>query len=218
MGLLKGILFDMDGVLVDSEAFICEAAIQMFAEHGVTATPADFLPFVGTGENRYLGGVAEKYSVPFDLERDKRRTYALYEQRVHGRLAPLRGVPEFLRMCRERGLKTAVATSADRIKMEINLREIGLPAEHFDATVNGLDIEHKKPHPEVFLTAAARLGLRPEECLVVEDAINGIQAARAAGCRCLALTTSFSRNSLANAGADWIAADLADAPEDATRW
>jgi beta-phosphoglucomutase-like phosphatase (HAD superfamily) len=69
--MIRGVLFDMDGVLVDSEEFMCEAAVRMFAEKGLTVTKEDFDPFVGMGENRYLGGVAEKYGAEFDLEKDK---------------------------------------------------------------------------------------------------------------------------------------------------
>ncbi|MBK9390055.1 MAG: HAD hydrolase-like protein [Bacteroidetes bacterium] len=65
--MIKGVLFDMDGVLVDSERFIARAAIMMFEELGVQVKPEDFHPFVGTGENRYLGGVAEKYGITVDL-------------------------------------------------------------------------------------------------------------------------------------------------------
>lgn len=208
--MLEAVIFDMDGVLLDSEQFICRAAIRMFAEKGIAVQPEDFRPFVGAGENRYLGGVAEKYGAPFDLEQDKRRAYAIYEELVQGRLAPLPGVHRFLDACTARGLRIAVATSADRVKMEINLREIGIPGERFDALVNGLDVEHKKPHPEIFLTAAERLGARPSHCLVVEDAVNGVAAARAAGMRCLAVMTSFDAEALR--GADWFCHTLDDAP------
>jgi beta-phosphoglucomutase len=210
--MLKGILFDMDGVLVDSEKFICEAAIQMFSEQGVNVKPGDFLPFVGTGENRYLGGVAEKYGYKIDLERDKTRTYDIYAEMVRGKLEPLKGVKEFIAICREKKLKLAVATSADKVKMEINLGEIGIPATTFDATVNGLEVVHKKPDPEIFIKAALKLGLRPEDCLVVEDAVNGIKAGKAAGCKCLALTTSFPAELLKEA--DWIVKDLSEATGD----
>ena len=211
----RGVIFDMDGVLCDSEPFICEAACRMFAErHNVTVSPEDFLPFVGAGENRYLGGVAEKHGVKLDLEPDKARTYAVYLEIIKGRLGPLPGVIEFVRECRRCGLKLAVATSADRVKLEGNLREIGLAIETFDVTVNGLQIERKKPHPDIFQLAAKRLGLSPETCLVVEDAPNGVQAAKAAGCKCLGLTTSFSESLLRQAGADWIAPNLAGVPRE----
>jgi len=207
---IRGVIFDMDGVLCDSEPFICEAACRMFAElHAVEVAPEDFIPFVGAGENRYLGGVAEAHGVTLDLERDKARTYEIYLQIIQGRLQPLPGVREFIAACRAAGLKLAVATSADYVKMVGNLTELSLPPETFDECVNGLDVTHKKPHPEIFLLAASRIGLPAERCVVVEDAPNGVRAARSAGSACLALTSSFSEAQLRAAGADWVAPDLA---------
>ena len=127
------VIFDMDGVLVDSEAFICQAAIAMFAELGVQAQESDFLPFVGMGENRYLGGVAEKYAAPFSLERDKARTYAIYLDLIVGaQLDALPGVHDFIGELKAHGFKTAVASSADLVKVAANLREIGLPFDSFE--------------------------------------------------------------------------------------
>ena len=89
----RGVVFDMDGVLCDSEPFICEAARRMFAEkYQLQVRPEDFLPFVGAGENRYLGGVAEQYGITWDLQEDKRRTYDIYLDIIRGRLEPLAGV------------------------------------------------------------------------------------------------------------------------------
>jgi beta-phosphoglucomutase len=206
----------MDGVLLDSEEFMCESAIRMFAEKGLTVRKEDFAPFVGMGENRYLGGVAEKYGCRFDLETDKARAYAIYAEITAGKLVPLPGVHAFIVRCRARNLKLAVATSADRIKMEINLRALGLPLGTFSITVNGLEVERKKPYPDIYLEAARRLGLKPHECLVVEDAVSGIEAGKAAGCRCLALMTSFPAEKLHRA--DWICNTLADAPEEVLTW
>ncbi|MGO8749793.1 MAG: HAD family hydrolase [Thermoguttaceae bacterium] len=211
----RGVVFDMDGVLCDSEPFICEAAMRMFRErHNIVVTGDDFIPFVGAGENRYLGGVAEKYGVRLDLEADKKRTYEIYLDIIRGRLQPLAGVREFISRCRQLGMKAAVATSADEVKMRGNLREIGLPPETFDVCVNGLEVVRKKPDPEIFLLAVRRLGLTPGVCLVVEDAPNGIAATKAAGSKCLGLTSSFSAADLQSAGADWIAPDLARVPAD----
>ena len=207
--MIQAVLFDMDGVLVDTERQICQAAIEMFKELGYRVQPADFLPFVGTGENRYIGGVAEKYGIPLDIEAAKFRTYTIYGEIVHGQLEPLAGVHDFISQCRVKGIKTAIATSADLMKMEINLREIGLPVETFDATVNGLEVERKKPSPDIYLKAAQKIGIEPSHCLVVEDAINGVQAAKAANMYCLALTTSFKAAQLKQA--DWICRDLSEA-------
>lgn len=204
--MLKAIIFDMDGVLVDSEPFILEAATRMFAERGLTVQPEDFKPFVGAGENRFVGGPAEKYGFPLDIESAKARTYAIYDAITRGRLTPLPGAVEFIASARADGYRLAVASSADRIKININLREIGVPADTFDAIVSGEDVVNKKPAPDIFLAAAARLGVPPVDCIVVEDAVNGVAAAKAAGMRCLALTTSFTPEQLA--GADWIRPDL----------
>ena len=164
---------------------------------------------VGTGENRYIGGVAEKYGLAIDIEKAKARTHEIYLRIIRGRLRPIIGAGEFIDWCRRLGLKTAVATSADFVKMQGNLREIDLPPELFDVVVTGLDIERKKPAPDIFLLAARRLGLEPTDCLVVEDAPNGIQAAKAAGCKCLGLPGSFAEGELLAAGADWTSPHLA---------
>jgi HAD superfamily hydrolase (TIGR01509 family) len=214
--MIKGVLFDMDGVLVDSEEYICRAAIEMFRENGVTVQPADFKPFVGTGENRYIGGVAEKYLPSLDIQSAKIRTYEIYDRIVSGSIRPLPGAVELVRWCRERGLKTSVATSADRTKMVINLREMGIGENDFDATVNGDEVERKKPFPDIFILAAAKIGLKASECLVVEDAVSGIRAAKAAGCHVLAVTTSFQREALQEA--DWICDSLLNFPEEAFNW
>lgn len=209
---MDAVLFDMDGVLADSEEFIAEAAKAMFAEtYRVTVTLADFLPFVGAGEDRYLGGVAAQYGVVPDLPRDKARTYEIYGELIQGRLKALPGAVQFVRACRARGLKTALATSADKPKMVSTLAAIGLAEADFDATVNGLDVARKKPFPDIFLEAARRVGVAPADCLVVEDAVNGVKAALAAGCRCLALATTFPEADLRNAGAVQILQDLSQA-------
>ncbi|MEI6971368.1 MAG: HAD-IA family hydrolase [bacterium] len=217
-GEIDGIIFDMDGVLCDSESFICEAAVRLFeVKYGITVKPADFIPFVGTGENRYLGGVAEKYGVTLDLRADKQFTYDTYLDLIRGRLRPLAGVESFTAAARRSGMKLAVASSADKVKVEGNLREIGMLSATFDAIVDGLEVENKKPAPDIFQLAARRIGLDCEACLVVEDAPNGLQAGKSAGCRCLGITSSFSHGVLAGAGADWICANLAEVPDELRR-
>lgn len=208
---IRGIIFDMDGVLCDSEPFICEAACRMFREFGVTANPEDFRPFVGMGEDRFLGSVAEKYGLKFDPAIHKARTYAIYLEIIRGRLEPMNGVRAFLAACRAHGLRMAVASSADEVKVMGNLMEIGCAPEVFDAVLNGLLVENKKPAPDLFLLAAERIGLPPSACLVAEDAPSGLRAARAAGCRALGVRSSFDDATLRAAGAAWTVADLAEA-------
>jgi beta-phosphoglucomutase len=213
---LKAILFDMDGVLLDSEEYICRAGILMFGEKGYVVSPKDFLEFTGMGENRYLGGVAEKHGIPFELEKDKARCYEIYGEIVAGKLQPFGGVIEFIEKCRSRGLKLAVASSADPTKVMINLEEIGIPASTFETIVTGLDIERKKPSPDIFLKAAENLGIDASECLVIEDAVSGVKAGKAAGAKVLALTTSFPAEELA--GADWIASLLTEVGDEVLDW
>jgi len=214
--MLQGVLFDMDGVLVDSESFICEAAVKMFEEKGLTVKKEDFIPFVGTGENRYIGGVAEKYNFPINIEQVKARTYEIYKVIVKNKIQALPGAKEFIERCRKKSLKLALVTSADEVKMLINLKEIGIPTSKFDVLINGLDVERKKPFPDIYLKAAGELELKPENCLVVEDAVSGVNAAKAAGMRCLALLTSFNKIDLI--GSDWIVQNLKSAPEEAINW
>ncbi len=214
--MIRGILFDMDGVLADSESFICKAALMMFSEIGLKAEPEDFKPFVGTGENRYIGGVAEKYNLKVDIEKVKARTYEIYNKIIRGELKPLPGASGFVATCRKRGFRLAIATSADKIKMEATLREIGIPRTTFDAAITGSDITNKKPAPDIYLKAAELIDLNPGDCLVVEDAISGVRAAKAAGCRCLAVANSFDSSYLSDA--DWICNSLDNVPEAALNW
>ena len=214
--MIEAVLFDMDGVLVDSEAYIREAAIRMFAEKGYGVSEEDFMPFTGMGENRYLGGVAEKHQIPFELEKDKRRTYEIYADLVKGKLKPLEGVKEFIYNCIFKNLRLAVASSADPVKVHINLEEIGLDRSLFQAIVTGMDIEHKKPAPDIFIKAAELLEVEPKKCLVVEDAISGVKAGKSAGAKVLALRTSFSTKELSKA--DWITDTLATCPAEVLDW
>lgn len=197
--MIRAVIFDMDGVLTDSEPLICAAAMEMFRERGVEVQAADFHPFVGTGENRYIGGVAEKYGVALDITAAKARTYELYLAMVPRRLEAFPGAVELVRACREAGMPCAVASSADRIKIEANLNKIGLPPATWQAIVTAEDVERRKPDPDIFLLASARLGVPPSRCTVVEDAVNGIAAAKAAGMRCVAVASTFSAGHLVRA-------------------
>lgn len=214
--MIKGVLFDMDGVLVDSEEYICKAGMAMFEEKGLKVSPEDFKPFIGMGENRYLGGVAEKYNLDHNIEEIKARTYQIYDELVRGKIKPLPGVIDFMNKCRAKGLKLAVATSADEPKMLINLREIGLSGNDFHTLIDGTMVEHKKPDPEIYLTAARAINVSPQNCLVVEDAISGVEAAKKADARCLAVMSSFTEEELQRA--DWIVEDLKNVPEEVLNW
>jgi beta-phosphoglucomutase len=196
---MRAVIFDMDGVLTDSEPLICAAAMEMFREKGVVVQASDFHPFVGAGENRYIGGVAEKYAVALDIVQAKARTYEIYLAMVPARLEAFPGAVALVQQCRAAGRPCAVASSADRIKIEANLNKIGLPPSTWQAIVTAEDVERRKPAPDLFLKAASYLGVSPEQCTVVEDAVNGIAAAKAAGMRCVAVTSTFPAEHLVQA-------------------
>ena len=96
---------------------------------------------------------------------------------------------------------------SDEVKVTANLAELGFPPSRFDAVVNGLQVARKKPAPDIFLSAATKLGLLPVQCTVVEDAVNGVQAARAAGMRCVAVAQTFPAAQLESA--DLVRRDIA---------
>jgi HAD superfamily hydrolase (TIGR01509 family) len=196
---ITAVIFDMDGVLTDSEPLINEAAVAMFREQGLVVQPEDFRPFVGAGEDRYIGGVAEKHHWPLDLPAAKRRTYEIYLELIPARLRAFPGAQGLVRSCRAAGLRIGVASSTDQVKIFANLRQIGLPPEFWDAVVVGEDVKIKKPAPDIFLCAAGRLKVPPGQCAVLEDAVNGVQAAKAAGMRCVAVTQTFAAEQLAAA-------------------
>lgn len=211
--LIEGVIFDMDGVLIDSEEFICQAARQMFKDrYDADVPPEDFLPFVGAGETKYIGGPAEKHGIDINMPDDKVRTYEIYLEIIKGKLGPLPGADTFIRGLKARGVKVAVASAADRMKVDGNLEAIGFTEADFQAVITGSDVQRHKPDPQCFLMAMEGMGLTPEVCCVVEDAVNGCKAAKAAGMRCLGITSSFDDATLRDAGADWTAPDLAHVP------
>jgi len=204
------VLFDMDGVLVDSETVINEAAIIGLKEYGINARPEDFIPFVGAGEDRYIGGVAEKYGVKYKSEM-KERVYQIYLDIVDEKIKVFDGVIGLLDMLKSNKNKMALVSSADLVKINANLKAAGIAKDYFDAIISGEDVQHKKPSPDIYLHASKKLGTKPENCIVIEDAINGIQAAKAAGMKCIAVTTSFSRDIIAKEQPDYICDNLNEA-------
>jgi beta-phosphoglucomutase len=196
---IRAAIFDMDGVLADSEPLLNAAAIAMFKEKGLIVQPEDFYPFVGAGEDRYIGGVAQNYGFSLDLPAAKQRTYEIYLDLVPSRLEAFPGANDLVLACHEAQLLVAVASSADKIKVVANLQKIGLPLEFWDAVVTSEQVKHNKPAPDVFLFAAQSLGANPAACVVIEDAVNGIQAAKEAGMRCVAVAQTFPAEHLQKA-------------------
>jgi len=209
------VIFDMDGVLCDSEPFIAAAAAEALRRrYGIAVTREDFLPFVGSGEDRFISGAAERHGVAADLAIDKPLTYEIYLELIRDSLQPVNGVHGFLAEARAAGLRLAVATGSDRPKLNGNLAAIGIPESAFDVVVSAEQVTHKKPDPESFLRAVERLGLPASRCRVVEDARNGVKAGRAAGCAVLGITSSQAADVLLGEGALAVAADFTAIPAD----
>jgi len=207
------VVFDLDGTLCDSEPFIAAAAAEALRRrYGIIVSVEDFAPFVGAGDDRYISGGAAAHGIAADLAIDKPLTYEVYLELIPGALQPVAGAAAFIERLRAGGLHLALATGSDRRKLEWSLDAIGLSGALFDATVSADDVVRKKPDPETFLVAIARLGLAPERCLVAEDARNGVLAGRAAGCEVLGIASSQTPDVLLDAGARYVARDFTTLP------
>ncbi|XP_028779438.1 protein SUPPRESSOR OF QUENCHING 1, chloroplastic [Neltuma alba] len=210
-GKVSAVLFDMDGVLCNSEIISGRAAVDVFAELGVQVTGEDFIPFRGTGEANFLGAVASLKGVKgFDTEAAKKRFYEIYLDK-YAKPESAIGFPgalELISQCKEKGLKVAVASSADRVKVNANLAAAALPPSLFDAILSADAFEKLKPAPDMFLAASRMLNVPPSECIVIEDALAGVQAAKAAQMRCIAVRTTLSDEALESADPTLIRDDI----------
>lgn len=204
---MNAVLFDMDGVLVNSESVITEAAILALREFGVNADYSEFHQFTGMGENSFIGGVAMLHGKEYTLDM-KSRTYEIYLELIPGLIEVYPGTKPLLERLKLAGIPAALASSADSVKVKANLQAADIPEDLFSAIISGDDVVNKKPAPDIYLLAAERCGASPEEAIVVEDAISGIQAAKAAGMKCVAVMTSFDERTLRDTGADAVCGDI----------
>jgi len=209
LSLYKAIIFDMDGVLVDSEDVILQAALAGLKEYDVTASPEDFTPFIGAGEDRYIGGVAQKYGKPYKIEM-KTRVYDIYLTLVNTHIKVYSGTNTILQFFSEKGFVMGIGSSADRVKVNANLKAAKIPVSFFRKIFCGEDVERKKPFPDIYIQTAAALGINPSQCCVIEDAVNGIKAAKSAGMAACGITTSFTEGELLAAGADAVVSRIED--------
>jgi beta-phosphoglucomutase len=207
--MTRGVLWDLDGTLVDSEEFHWQSWVHALGIEGVTISYDQFKASFGQRNDRILGGWLGGTSSTDRIERVAEAKEAEYRRLaiVHG-LTPLPGAVEWLVRLRARGWRQAIASSAPRENVDVMLRALGL-SSHFDAIVASEDVTRGKPDPQVFLTAASRLSVRPSHAVVVEDAAAGIEAARRAGMKSIGVGRG------ATLDADLFVRSLADLPEDA---
>lgn len=182
---MKAVIFDMDGVLVDSQPYHFKADIDTMAEYGVIKDQKFYESFAGTLTADRMRTLKEMFGldVPVEEMTIKRENMILD---IMGKedIKPVSGIPEFLRSIKEKGLTTAVASSSDYKLINLILDRLKI-AQYFDSVTSGSDVKRGKPSPDVFLLAAERIGIEPAECLVVEDSENGVKAAKAAGMKAL---------------------------------
>ncbi|KAL4547533.1 hypothetical protein Ndes2526B_g06777 [Nannochloris sp. 'desiccata'] len=204
---VKAILFDMDGVLCNSEIVSRKAAAEVMKElYSLDVSPDEFIPYTGTGEANFLGGVARKYGAPFEVEACKEKFFEIYMRKyaIPGAGIGYPGAKELVAACRAAGLRTAVASSADLVKVHANLSAADIPLDLFDTIVSADAFENLKPFPDIFLAASAKLGVDTANCVVIEDAVAGVQAARAAGMRVIGVVTTLEETDMEDAGPDQI--------------
>jgi HAD superfamily hydrolase (TIGR01509 family) len=182
----------MNGTIVDDMAFHNRIWIEIWAElgHPITAEEQD-RRFTGMTNAQTLREVLGEGITPEEIARLTRRKELAYQAAYREHMEPVAGLMDLLAAMREAGVPVAVATSANRSNIEFTLGGLGL-WEWVTAVVGADDVTHGKPHPEIFLTAAATMGVSPENCLVFEDALMGFEAARRANMDAYAILTTLA--------------------------
>lgn len=195
--MMKAILFDFDGVVVQSEMLHKETFMELLAPSGVEVSDERwYREFAGTGSRHIFEVLAREYGIVADLDGLVARRKGIYEQRVRsGRLRETQGARGFLQRVRSLGMKTAIVSGSHRTNVQAALETLALEG-YFDIIVSGDDLPERKPDPRPFLYAAERLGLKIGECLVIEDSFSGAKAARSAGAK-LAIMASPLASSIA---------------------
>lgn len=193
--MLKAVIFDMDGVIIDSEPLHHRAYHAMFDEVGITVSPDLYNSLTGKSTINLCKQLVDHFELsrkPEELVDIKRRYFDhIFETDKSFDL--IHGVRSLIHDYHTNGLKLVVASSA-------TLRSINRVFDRFDlqpyfhARLSGADLENSKPHPELFIKAAAATGYHPEECIVIEDATNGVEAAKAAGIYCVAFDSFHSKD------------------------
>lgn len=206
-GLIQAILFDLDGLMVDSEPLAEEAWRILLARYGHvldSATMADLLGLRPADSARLIQGRFSLPQSPGQVAAEK--TEVLRSLTLAGTLRTMPGLFDLLAAADERGLTRAVATSSSQDWASFALHAVGAD-QGFGAVISGDHVANGKPAPDIYLEAASALSLPPEACLALEDSPAGVQAAKAAGMRCVAVPNE-STIALDLSAADWILPSL----------
>ncbi|MDH7602355.1 MAG: HAD family phosphatase [Armatimonadota bacterium] len=199
--LPDAVIFDMDGVLADTEPLHGECFVRAFASFGILTTLEDYRQAVTLGGSTVRDYFLRLGGDPSDWDRVKGLKDSYLEQMIARKDVLTPGTKNLLQVLRSSGIKTAVATSARRRSLDIILTPYGLH-EYFDVLVTKDDTGTEKPDPQLYLIAAQKLNVDPQNCVAIEDSPRGIIAAVRAGMRCIAVPTPST------ADADFSMADL----------
>jgi beta-phosphoglucomutase family hydrolase len=195
--MTKAVLWDLDGVLVDTAPFHLQAWQELFQSLGKGFAEADFRRTFGLRNDAILGDILGELTLA-EIERLAQEKEELYRQKIGGKVTAIPGAVELLRRLQQRGKKSAIVSSTTRENVRMVLASLGLEGV-FEAVVAEEDAPKGKPDPQGFLVAAEKLGVAANECVVIEDAPGGLEAAKRAGMRCIGVTTSRPREGLAAA-------------------
>ena len=182
------VLWDMDGVLVDTGDFHYQSWKETFDAIEVPFSREDFRKTFGMNNTGILEWVFGRKPEAEEISRISDKKESLFRELVKGKAEPLPGVLTWLRQFQDWGVKQAITSSAPPENIEVLVAELKI-GEFFDEIVSGFDLPGK-PNPDVFLKAAKKLQVHPEKCIVVEDAIAGVEGANRAGMRCIAVATT----------------------------
>jgi len=213
--MYTAILFDMDGVLIDSEEVMLQSTIEALAQFGVQAKPGDFAPYVGKGEDLYIGRVAEQYGHAYIPEM-KAKTYETYGRNISEKNA-IPGAAALIRTICSIGVPHALCSGGELPKVRHNLRALGLSELDFDAVLTANDVTRNKPFPDMYLMGAARLGKSIGACVVVDDTLSGVQAGKSAGAYTIAIGGSYTEEQFRKQGLADLYVERTDMLEDIFR-
>lgn len=206
------VIFDMDGVLVDSAPAHFESWQRLAREEGIVITHEQFEAGFGR-QNRdiipmFFGPVS-----PIRLAEIAERKESLYREIVRNNVPAVPGAARLVHELASQGIPLALGSAGPRDNIQLVLDSMGV-SPHFRVIVSGEDASRGKPDPMVFQLACTRLEMLPARCVVIEDAIAGVQAAKAAGTRVAAVMMHHSANALRKAGADLVVSRISDLTPD----
>lgn len=181
----RGFIFDMDGVLVDSEPLVDEFAAAL-AERLKPGSSIDFEKLRGMNAVSFYSFFIKELKLDMTLEELMAMAQPIYISFFESKegLAPIPGVAELIQKLKKLGIALAVASSASRERVDLFIERLGF-SDSFPVRVGGDEIRNGKPDPEIFILAAERIRIPPSHCLVIEDSTSGVAAAKAAGMRCI---------------------------------